>query len=134
MSGAEERSPKERAINPVTRRVMWGEDEAQILDSLHSQGYTEEDALDLLHMARRDRARTIRGIFWPKIWWGLLLIGLGVGVVLAFYYLTDTYPARGRGQIAIQLTPFIFGAWQLLSGLSGLLTAGSRSGPVSEIE
>ena len=134
MSGSGESTSKERALDSVTRRVMWGEEDGRILESLKLQGFPETDALELLRTAHRDRVITIRGIYRPKIWRGLLFIGLGVGIVVVFYVLTDSYPVRSQGQIAIQLAPFIYGTWQFLNGLTGIMTAGSRSGPVSEIE
>ena len=134
MSGSGESASKERSLDSVTRRVMWGEDDGRILESLKLQGLPETDALELLRTAHRDRVKTIRGIYRPKIWRGLLFIGLGVGIVSAVYVLTEGYTIWSGRAVVVPLAPFIYGAWQFLNGLTGIMTAGSRSGPVSEIE
>lgn len=134
MSGSGESTSKERALDSVTRRVMWGEEDGRILESLKLQGHPETDALELLRTAHRDRVETIRSIYRPKIWRGLLFIGLGVGIVSAVYVLTEGYTIWSGRAVVVPLAPFLYGTWQFLNGLTGIMTAGSRSGPVSEIE
>jgi len=134
VSRTEEDASKQKAIHSVTRRIMWGEEQSSVLQSLIAKGHSESDARDLVRTAFRDRVRTIRRIYRPKIWWGLLLIGLGLGIVFGFRILTDSNPPRKGAQIFVELAPFVYGSLQFLMGLNGMLTAGSRSGPVSEID
>lgn len=126
-------SRRELTMNSVLRRVMWGEDRLAILGVIRNQGYAEGEAQAMLDAAEKERIAAIRGIHWPKIGWGLVFVGLGIGVIAATYLLTEGYGVWSGRAVIVPLAPFAYGAWKILCGVTGILTASTRTGPVSDI-
>lgn len=134
MTTADTESRLDRALESVTRRVMWGDRDEDILESLIAKEYSIDEARRLLREARQERVKTIRAVYWPRIAWGLVFIAIGVGFVWLVWFLTEGYTVWSGRSVILPAAPAAFGFWRLLGGLIGVMTASSRTGSVAEIE
>ncbi|MES2982880.1 MAG: hypothetical protein V4727_11250 [Verrucomicrobiota bacterium] len=142
MNSADEPTEDHPSLDSVTRSVMWGEDSEEILESLSAQGVPDDDAALLVDLAMSDRAQTIRGIFWPRIVWGSLLLVAGVVIFWIGCTLTDfdaVFRTRRATSLAFTLFSFptaaaIYGLWMFSNGLIGVITANCRTGAIADIE
>jgi hypothetical protein len=113
---------------------MWGDRDEDILESLGAKGYSIDEARRILREARREREKTIRAVYWPRIAWGLVFIAVGVGLVWLVWFLTEGYTVWSGRAVILPAAPVVFGLWRFLSGLIGVMTASSRTGSVAEID
>jgi hypothetical protein len=125
---------RDAAYTVVLRRVLWGEEKPGILESLRDKGFSENEAESIFNEAHQERIVSIRAIYWKRIVWGLSFIGLGVGLVSGTWFLTEGYTVWSGRAVVLPAAPVAYGAWKFLNGLIGVCTAGSRSGPVADID
>lgn len=134
MTSADDDFRRERMIDSVSRRVMWGDRDEDILQSLAAKGLTNDEAVRILGEAQWERIRAIRAVYWPRIWWGLLFIAVGIALIWLIWTLTEGYTVWSSRAVILPAGPAAFGLWKLCGGLVGVLTAGSRTGSIAEIE
>lgn len=142
MTSADEQPEDHPSLDSVVRCVMWGEDSEEIIESLIAQGFSAEDAAHLVDLAMRDRVRTIREIFWPRVAWGSLLSVAGAVVFWIGWTLTDfdwVMRTRRASSVAFTLFSFptaavIYGLWMFSNGLIGVMTASSRTGAIADMD
>ncbi|MBU6327176.1 MAG: hypothetical protein KGQ89_06070, partial [Verrucomicrobia bacterium] len=122
----------ERMLESVTRRVIWGDLDEVILESLAAQVCSIDEASRLLRDERRERVKSIPAIYWPRMTRGLVFIAVGVGLIGLTWTLTKGYTVWSSRAVMLPAAPAAFGVWRLLGGLIGILTASSRTGSVAD--
>jgi hypothetical protein len=113
---------------------MWGDRDEDILESIAAQGFSIDEARSVLSEARREREKTIRAVYWPRIAWGLGFIVVGCGLVWLVWTLTEGYTVWSGRAVILPALPVAFGLWRFLGGLIGVMTASSRTGSIAEID
>jgi hypothetical protein len=93
---------------------MWGDRDDDILPSLAAKGFSDSEAAGILGEARRERVRAIRAVYWPRIRWSLVFVGVGVGLVWLVWTLTEGYTVWSSRAVVLPCLPL-----QQLSGFGG---------------
>jgi hypothetical protein len=109
--------------------MLWGDPPLQVMAYLLSQGFSREDASELVQEFLKERIRTIRMKGIKYISFGGLSL-LVPGMSLLGSWLSDRLPrARAIGFLAVV---GLFGAGLLIKGIGLLLSPKSQSGDASE--
>ena len=124
----------ERIYEAALRRVLWGDGQEEIMHLLEVNGIAGGEATELYMRAMSERIASIRGVYWKRIPIGLLLVALGVAILFGLWYMTEGFTVFSLLVMVLPAAPIATGAWYLLNGLIGVLTAASRTGPVSDID
>lgn len=131
---SDESEQSERFYDGVLRQVLWGDGRDEILHRLEVNGITGDEADRIFHRAMRERIATIRGGYWRRIVRGGLLLAIGVGLFAGIAILTEGYRVFNILTILVPAGVTAFGAWRFFGGVIGVVTASSRTGPISEID
>lgn len=119
----------------IHRRVMWGDRDEDILHDLAAKGISEDYAKVLIEPEKQDRYKTIRAIYGPRIWKGIVLIFLGS---LLFWFLKEHYFYRPRGIrrsfSVMSFLPLFYGIFQLLRGVYGVIFYKLITKPIADID
>jgi len=118
----------EQALHEAKAKILWGDSPLQVKAYLASQGFSREEAYELVDELFSERAATIRGNGIMKIITGACLICLPiafsiVSMLIGILYL---YP------FAATIMAGIWGMWQVIKGISMLVAPKSEEGDVSE--
>lgn len=124
----------DRLYGGLLRKVLWGEDRDEIVRNLEVNGVSPADADLLYQRAVRERVSAIRSVYWKRSLIGALLIVVGCLSLFFVYHITEGFTVWSTHAIAIPAAPAAFGAWKFLNGLVGVLTAHTRTGPVSDVD
>lgn len=117
----------------ILRMVLWGDQPEDIMHRLEVHGITGDEARLLYQRAMAERVAAIRAHHRPAIWIGLAAWALGTGVFALLDFLTEGFAVTHHRMILIPLFLISFGLWKLASGISGFMTAKSRTGSVSDL-
>lgn len=123
-----------RLYDGLLRKVLWGEDRDEMIRTLEVNGVSPADADRLYRKAVSERVSAIRSVYWKRIFIGLLLFAVGCASLWFVYYMTEGFTVWSVQAILIPSAPAGLGAWKLLNGLVGVLTAHTRTGSVSDID
>ena len=123
-----------RMYENVLRCVLSGDGQEEIKDMLAVYGTTGAEADMIYLQAMSERVTYIRSVYWNRVVVGLALVAAGIALLAAIWYLSGGGAAYGVLAIYLPAAPAAFGAWKLLNGLSGVVTASSRTGPVSDFD
>ena len=130
----DESDRSERLYDGVLRGALWGDGRDEIMHRLEVNGITGDEANRLFQRAMTERVATIRGGYWRRIVAGGLFLVLGIGLFVGLAFLTEGFQVFNLLTIAVPACLTLFGAWRFFGGLIGVLTASSRTGPISEID
>lgn len=120
---------EERVYQDVLRMVLWGEPKADVMRKLEVNGFSGDAADRLYSRAFGERLAEIFATCRRKIRIGALLVAGGVGL---FCICAFVFHVTSRLIITLSLMGLGFGAWKLIDGFTGILTAKSREGSVTE--
>jgi hypothetical protein len=107
---------------------------SQIMHRLEVNGVTGGEANRLFQRAMSERISTIRGVYWRRIVTGGLLLVVGIGLFAGIAFLTEDFRVFNILTIIVPAGVATFGAWRFFGGVIGVVTAASRTGPISEID
>lgn len=107
----DEESRRGLILKFVTRRVLWGDLDAEILESLAANGITKDESKKLLRAAHRERVKAIRAIYWPSIAWGILFIEIGLELGWIIGCITEHFTIWNNRMIVIPSFPVTIGLW-----------------------
>jgi hypothetical protein len=128
MSDSSPETREQRIYNIILKMVLWGERTEDIFKKLEVAGFSEEKQKEMYARARAERVAAIRGDCWRKAGWGLLALSVAVGVFCGFWIGLGGIPRIFIGLCAVGA---VFGAWWLIEGLVGVLTAPMKEGSVA---
>jgi hypothetical protein len=131
---SEDDDTSDRFYNFVLRQVLWGSGRDEIFHHLEANGITGEKANKIYDCAVRERIATIRGGYAKRIAIGGMLMVAGLVLFAGIAFLTEGFKVFNIVTIAIPAGISTFGAWKFFSGVIGIVTASSRTGPISEID
>ena len=117
----------------VLRSVLWGDGHDEIIHRLEVNRITGTEADKIYQRAMSERVAAIRRVYWRRIVLGLIFMITGTALLVGVYYLTEGFRVYSILAIVLPAAPAVFGTWKLLDGVAGVLTASSRTGPISEI-
>ena len=123
-----------RIYEDALRSVLSGDGQEEIMHALEVNGFTGAEADKIYLQAVSERFTYIRRVYWKRIVVGLAFVAAGVALYAVIWFLPGWATAYGRYAIVLSAAAAAFGAWRLLNGLSGVLTASSRTGPVYDID
>jgi hypothetical protein len=118
-----------QAQHEARAKMLWGEPPLQVLAYLLTQGFSREDASELVQEFLRERIRTIRlkGIKYTCTGAALLFFP---AVAALSYWLSGHFP-RSRA-VGFLGALGILGAWFLFKGIGLVIWPGSDSGDAAE--
>lgn len=120
---------EERVYQDVLRMVLWGEPKEDVMRKLEVNGFTGDAADRLYVRAFGERLAEIHATCRRKIRTGALLIACGVAL---FCICAFVFHFTSRLIVTLSLMGLGFGAWKLIDGFAGILTAKTREGSVTE--
>jgi hypothetical protein len=118
----------EQALHEAKAKILWGDSPLQVKAYLASQGFSREEATELVDELFAERAATIRGNGIMKIITGACLICLPI----AFYIVSMLIGILYLYPFAATIMAGIWGMWQVIKGISMLVAPKSEEGDVSE--
>lgn len=134
MDGAPDSDKVEKLYNATLRGVLWGDPEEEIMKRLRVNGFSDDVASQMYRRAWRERISAIRSVYWKRIWIGGVALAIGVASYVSLFQLTEGYTVYGKRSSILPGLAVLFGAWKFIDGLTGVLMANSRTGPVSEVD
>lgn len=120
---------EDRVYQDVLRMVLWGEPKDDVMRKLEVNGFSGDAADRLYARAFAERLAEIHATCRRKILIGALLVACGVGL---FCICAFVFHFTSRLIITLSLMALGFGAWKLIDGFAGILTAKTREGSVTE--
>jgi hypothetical protein len=120
---------EERVYQDILRMVLWGEPKDDVMRRLEVNGFTGDAADHLYGRAFDERLGEIFASCRRKIRTGALLIAGGAGL---FWICWFAIGFTNRQVIALSLMGLGFGAWRVIDGFTGILTAKTREGSVTD--
>lgn len=120
---------EDRVYQDVLRMVLWGEPKEDVMRKIEVNGFTGDAAERLYARAFGERLAEIFATCRRKILIGALLVAGGVGLFCICWFV---FLFTSRLVIALSLMGVGYGAWKLIDGFAGILTAKTREGSVTE--
>ena len=120
---------EDRVYQDVLRMVLWGDPKDDVMRKLGVNGFTGDAADRLYARAFGERLAEIFATCRRKIRIGALLIACGVGL---FCICAFVFHFTSRLIVTLSLMGLGIGAWKLIDGFAGILTAKTREGSVTE--
>ena len=116
-----------QAVHEAKAKISWGDPPQEVLKYLMIQGFSYEEASQLVGEMFRERAATIRGNGIIKIIFGAILICVPIGAWVTF---------MGIGFMYLKLFSFavmvgLYGIYNLLRGIFMVLAPKSEAGDVA---
>ncbi len=109
-------------------KISWGDPPRAVLGYLLSQGFSREEASDLVDELFEERAATIRGNGVINIVVGIFLICVPIAALFLFmswgYILVKTF--------AVTIIGGFVGVWRVIKGVGMLLAAKSQRGDIAD--
>ncbi|NWK57662.1 hypothetical protein HW115_18740 [Verrucomicrobiaceae bacterium N1E253] len=124
----------ERYYDVVLRQIMWGDSCEEAIQRLEVNSVPVNLSKRIVQTAWKERVSSIRAIFWKKLILGGLLFSIGALLTIGVYHLSEGYKVWSFKALFIPLAPAAYGFWKMMEGFAGIITAGSMTGPVSDIE
>lgn len=112
----------------VRAKILWGDSPEEVIYYLRVQGFSEEEASDLVDAAFRERAATIRGMGIKKILLGSVLVALP----FVTYSIFAGMPSITIRLVGIAAVAGLWGAWLLIKGITMLVSPKSEPGDVAD--
>ncbi len=109
--------------------VLWGEPKEDVMRKLEVNGFTGAAADQLYARGFGERLAEIFATCRRKIRIGALLIAGGIGLFCICWFV---FFFTSRLVIALSLMGLGIGAWKVIDGFAGILTAKTREGSVTE--
>ena len=120
---------EDRVYQDVLRMVLWGEPKDDVMRKLEVNGFTGDAADRLYARAFGGRLAEIFATCRRKIRTGALLIAGGIGLFCICWFV---FYFTSRLVITFSLLGLGFGAWKVIDGFAGILTAKTREGSVTD--
>ena len=131
---SDESDISERFYDGALRQALWGDDRDEIIHRLEVNGITGDEADRIFRRAMRERIRMIRGGYWRRIVIGGTMLVVGIALFAGVAILTEGFKVFSILTILVPAGVATFGAWRFFGGVIGVVTASTRTGPISEID
>jgi hypothetical protein len=128
VTGAPGRPKREQAETEARAKIMWGDEQQEVIKYLLTQGYSGDEARTLVAQFFDERAKTIRQN-------GISKTFTGIGMILVPIIAWTAFKASGIIPLklfGITLAIGAWGVWRVVSGVIMFLSPRSESGDVSE--
>lgn len=119
---------REQAETEARAKMSWGDSPETVTRFLMLQGFTVQEARDIVAVLYKERLAAVRGVGVRKIVMGIGLMCVPVLTFLAFLYFR-IMPIR---LMAVAIMVGLWGVWQVINGLIALLAPKMESGDVAE--
>jgi len=129
-----ESDTNERFYEGILRQVLWGDGRDEIMHCLEVNGITGDEADRIFHRAMRERIVTIRCGYRRRIVMGGILLVVGIALFAGVAFLTEGFMVFNILTILVPAGVTTFGAWRFFGGVIGVVTASTRTGPISELD
>jgi len=117
-----------QAVYEARAKISWGDPPQEVLKFLMIQGFTYEEASELVQGMFRERAATIRGNGILKIVLGAVLMCVPIAAWLTFLSIGFIFMKL----FAVAIMVGLYGAYNVLRGIFMVLAPKSEAGDVAE--
>jgi hypothetical protein len=109
-------------------KILWGDPPEEVVHYLRVQGFSEEEAWEVVDAAFQERAATIRGMGIKKILLGSVLVALP----FVTYSIFAGMPSITIRLVGLAAVAGLWGAWLLIKGITMLASPKSEPGDVAD--
>jgi hypothetical protein len=123
-----EAARRDQVESEARAKVIWGEDPDQALNFLRVNGFSDDEALAIVHDVLRERLSAVRSVGFRK-----MMIGLGMIAVPVVAYLV----MKSAGVIFLKLLGVaiavgLWGAWKVMQGSLMILFPSAEHGDIAD--
>lgn len=119
---------RDQAVNEARAKMMWGDEPQQVVKFLMIQGYSAQEASELVHEMHRERLATLRSDGIKKIVFGVAMVCVPIGSYIFFASL-GYLPLK---LLAVTVMVGLYGAYQAVNGTFMLVAPKAVRGDAAE--